>query len=953
MHDGAAPPSPAGPPAAALAAFRAEVAAVLPAARIVDDPLRRLAYGGDASFYRLVPQLVLQPDTEDQVAAIVTAAARHRVPVTFRAAGTSLSGQAITDSVLVQIGRAWAGLRIEDEGARISLGPAVIGGHANAALRPLGLRIGPDPASIDAAQIGGIAANNASGMCCGTAQNSYRTLAGLRVILADGARLDTADPASRSAFAQTHAPLLAGLAALRAEVLADPALAERIRRKFAIKNTCGYSLNALVDFDDPVDILAHLMIGSEGTLGFLARVTYRTVPDPAHKAATLAFFPDIRAACALVPALRAAAADAVELLDRAALASVEGRPGMPGDLAGLPAGATALLIEIRGLDPADLDRRLAPVRAALDAAATLQPAEFTTDGARIKQFWAVRKGTFPSVGAMRAAGTTVIIEDVAVPPERLADATEGLQRLFARHGYADAIVFGHALEGNLHFVLTPDFAAPGAIDRYAAFMDDLAGLIVGEHDGSLKAEHGTGRNMAPFVEMEWGTAAYALMRRIKALFDPAGILNPGVILTDDPTVHLRNIKPMPAAAPHVDKCIECGFCEPVCPSRGYTLTPRQRIVALREIRRLEETGEDPVQLGALRAAWPHQAVNSCAVDSLCALACPVGIDTGAAMKLERVRSRGRLARWVAARIGRNFGAVALGARWGMGAADLMHRLIGTQAMTAITHGARRLSGNRLPLWTPALPGAGGLARLPALREGRPRVVYFPSCASRAMGPARGDPDRRALSEPVVALLDRAGFDVVYPPHLGRLCCGQPFDSKGLLHEAARKGAELEAALWEASRQGRDPVVFDTSPCALRAMRGRERRIELWDLPDFLHARVLPKLTVTPQAAPVALHVTCSTIKRGAEAPLVALAAACAPQVVRPEGIACCGWSGERGFMLPELNANALADLPAAVPATVAEGVSSSRTCEIGLSLHGGRPYRHVAYLLERCSRPQG
>ena len=950
MHDGAAPP--ATHRSAPLAGFRAEVARTLPAARIVDDPLRRLAYGTDASLYRLIPQLVLQPDTEDQVAAILAAAARHAVPVTFRAAGTSLSGQAITDSVLVQIGRAWAGLRIEDDGARISLGPAVVGGHANAALRPLGVRIGPDPASIDAAQIGGIAANNASGMCCGTAQNSYRTLAGLRVILADGARLDTADPASRAAFADSHADLLAGLAALRAEVLADSALADRIRRKFAIKNTCGYSLNALVDFDDPIDILAHLMIGSEGTLGFMARVTYRTVPDPVHKAATLAFFPDIRSACALIPALRAAAADAVELLDRAALASVQNRPGMPSGLASLPPAATALLIEVKGTDPDDLSRRLAPVQAALDAATTLQPAEFTRDGAVIKQLWAVRKGTFPSVGAMRAAGTTVIIEDVAVPPDRLADATEELQRLFTRHGYADAIIFGHALEGNLHFVLTPDFAAPGAVDRYAAFMDDLAALIVGEHDGSLKAEHGTGRNMAPYVEMEWGAQAYALMRRIKALFDPDGILNPGVILTDDPQLHTRNIKPMPRAAPNVDACIECGFCEPVCPSRGYTLTPRQRIVAMREIKRLEGTGEDPARLAALQAAWPHQAVNSCAVDSLCALACPVGIDTGAAMKLERFRSRGPRAQAVAGWVGRNFGAVAGGMRWGLGAVDVVHRLLGSTLLSGLARGARWITGGRLPLWTPAMPGMGRLTRLPEPTGERPRVVYFPSCASRVMGPARHDPDRRPLSEPVVVLLHRAGFDVVYPDDLGGLCCGQPFDSKGFFQEATRKGDELARALRAASRDGADPVVFDTSPCALRAMRGHDAKLQLWDLPDFLHAHVLPNLTVTPQAAPVALHVPCATIKRKAEAPLTALTEACAPQVIRPDTIACCGWSGERGFTLPELNANALAGLPAALPEAVAEGVSSSRTCEIGLMLHGGRPYRHIAYLLERCTRAQ-
>ncbi len=950
MHDDASPDGIA--PAGDIDAFRADIAALLPIDRLVDDPLRRLAYGTDASFYRLIPQLVLKPDTEDQVAAILSAAARHRIPLTFRAAGTSLSGQAITDSVLVQIGRAWAGMKVEENGAGVDVGPAAIGGHVNAALKRHGRRFGPDPASIDSAHVGGIVANNAGGMVCGTTQTSYATVTSMRILLADGTLLDTADMASREAFSRSHKALLSELAAMRREVLANIPLAERIARKFSIKNTCGYSLNALIDFEDPINILTRLMVGSEGTLGFMSRIRFRTVADPALKSTALVFFPTMRAACEAAPVLKKTLVDTVELMDRSSLRSVEGRPGIPREIAELGDDAAALLIETRADDEATLASRRATIKAALSGVKTLGPITFSEDPERRQQLWAVRKGAFPSAGAMRAPGTSVIIEDIAVTIDQLPDATAGLRDLCNRHGYPQSIIWGHVLEGNVHFVITPDFSKHGEIERYDALMDDLTRLIVKTHDGSLKAEHGTGRNMAPFVEMEWGSEAFDLMRRIKLLLDPEGILNPDVLLTKDTRLHLRNIKPLPVAAPLIDKCIECGFCESVCPSAGYTLTPRQRIVGLREIRRLEATGEDSARLKSLKAAYPHQAIDSCAVDSLCATACPVGIDTGAMMKVLRIERRGRLARWVAARIGRNFATVAWVMRKGLGAADMLHRMIGTKTMSALARGVRRLSGNRLPFWTPAMPGAGGLARLPALRAGRPRVVYFPSCASRAMGPARADPDRRVLSEPVVALLDRAGFDVVYPPTPGRLCCGQPFESKGLMDEATHKASELEEALWQASRQGRDPVVFDTSPCAMRAMRGRERALELFDLPDFLQAYVLPYLTVKPQTAPVALHVTCSTIKRGAESPLATLAAACAPEVIRPTGIACCGWSGERGFMLPELNANALASLSGALPDNVAEGVSSSRTCEIGLSLHSDRPYRHIAYLLERCSRPQ-
>ena len=279
-----------------LPGFLADIRAVLPEAAIITDPLRTFAYGTDASLYRLTPQAVLRPRDEAEVAAILRAAAERHVPLTFRAAGTSLAGQAVTDSVLVQIAEGWRGWNISDGGQRITLGPAVVGGHANIPLKPYGRRLGPDPASIDTAQIGGIAANNASGMCCGVAQNTYHTADSMRVMLWDGTLLDTGDADSRAAFARSHASLIDGLSQLASEIRADQALAKRIARKFAIKNTCGYSLNALIDFDDPVDMLQHLMVGSEGTLGFISSITYRTVEDPSDKATALIAFAG-RAAC--------------------------------------------------------------------------------------------------------------------------------------------------------------------------------------------------------------------------------------------------------------------------------------------------------------------------------------------------------------------------------------------------------------------------------------------------------------------------------------------------------------------------------------------------------------------------------------------------------------------------------------------------------------------------------
>jgi D-lactate dehydrogenase len=918
---------------------------LLPAARVVTDPLRRLAYGTDASFYRLVPRAVAIVESEHEVRAVLEVCRSLGAPLTFRAAGTSLSGQAISDSVLVLLGEGFRHIDVRDGGATIRLGPAVIGAHANRALAPLGRKIGPDPASIDTAKIGGIAANNASGMCCGTRENSYHTLAGVRVVLADGAVLDTDDPASVAAFRASHAPLLQRLDHLAQRTRRDAALAARIRHKYRMKNTTGYGLNALVDFDDPVRILAHLLIGSEGTLGFLSAVTYRTVPDHANKAAALMLFDDLRTACTATTAMKATPVAAVELMDRAALASVESRPGMPAGLSALGPRAAALLVETRAEDMAGVARNIEAVLAALAGLPTAAPIRFTRDADEIAGLWKVRKGTFPSVGAVRATGTTVIIEDVAFPVERLADATIDLQALLHEHGYREAIIFGHALEGNLHFVFTQDFGSAAEVERYGRFMDAVAQLVVHRYDGALKAEHGTGRNMAPFVELEWGAAGLGLMREIKQLLDPQGLLNPGVILSDDAQAHVRHLKPLPAAHAIVDKCIECGFCEPLCPSAGLTLSPRQRITSWREIARRAAAGEPE---GELRSHYAYAGMDTCAACGLCATVCPVGIETGKLIKALRADQVGPTAASIGAGIGRSFGATTTAVRVGLKVADGLHATIGTKAMTGLTGGLRRASGDRIPRWTPFMPRAARWSAT-AGSSGPERVVYFPSCASRTMGPARGDDgdDLPAVTERV---LRRAGYDVVYPPQLDGHCCGQPFDSKGHAASANAKAEELEQALRAASEDGRLPIVFDTSPCAYRMKQALQDRLQVYDLTEFLHDHVLPRLKIRQAAAAVAVHPVCSVRKMGLEAKLEAVARACSADVTVPSDVTCCGWAGDRGFTFPELNAHALRHLPAALPDGCAAGYSSSRTCEIGLSEHAGVPYRSIVCLVDEASR---
>ncbi|MCO6060121.1 FAD-binding oxidoreductase [Pseudomonas sp. MOB-449] len=928
--------------------FLNTVERLIPRERRFDDPLSTLAFGTDASFYRLIPKLVIRVESEAEVIALLKAAHTELVPITFRAAGTSLSGQAISDSVLLVLGDNWNGRDIRQDGAQIRLQPGVIGAQANAWLAPFGRKIGPDPASINACKIGGIVANNASGMCCGTAQNSYHTLAGLRLMLADGTLLDTEDAASIAAFRQSHGPLLAELAELGRQTRANTELAAKIRHKYRLKNTTGLSLNALVDFDEPLDILSHLLVGSEGTLGFISAVTYDTVPDHPHKASALIVFPDVESCCKAVTLLKSQPVSAVELLDRRSLRSVESKPGMPEWVKGLSASACALLIESRAASQSLLHEQLAQIMASIAHFPLEQKVDFSEDPTVYNLLWKIRKDTFPAVGAVRQTGTTVIIEDVTFPIELLAEGVNRLLALFDKHGYDEAIIFGHALEGNLHFVFTQGFDSPDQVVRYEAFMQDVAQLVAVEFGGSLKAEHGTGRNMAPFVELEWGHDAYQLMWQIKRLLDPRGILNPDVILSEDRDIHLKNLKPLPAADEIVDKCIECGFCEPVCPSKGLTLSPRQRIVIWRDIQAKQRAGIDTTEL---ERAYQYQGIDTCAATGLCAQRCPVGINTGDLVRKLRAKSahHANSADWLAG----HFATALKGVRLTLRVANGARRVLGSPLLEKTSGALRQLSGNRLPQWTPALPQAVAPIHITLpTADNRPRVVYLAACVSRAMGPAAGDREQVPLIDKTRMLLEKAGYQVVFPKNLDSLCCGQPFASKGYAGQAEAKRRELVDALLTASRGGLDPIYCDTSPCTLRLVQdGLDARLQLFDPVRFIRSHLLERLEFTPQDKPVAVHVTCSTQHLGEAQGLIDIVKRCTNEVVVPEGIHCCGFAGDKGFTTPELNAHSLRSLKDAVQ-ICDEGISTSRTCEIGLSQHGGIDYHGLVYLVDRVTRPR-
>ncbi len=923
---------------------------VIPADRLIHDDLRLLAFGTDASFYRLLPKLVIKVHNEDEAVQVITHCHRLQIPLTVRAAGTSLSGQSVSDSVLMLlVPSKWRKFSVNSDQTVITAQPSVTGARMNLALSKYHKKIGPDPASINHASIGGIVANNAAGMASGIRWNSYHTITGLRMVLNDGTILDTRDKSSRHAFIEKKKDLIEKLKNLAVQVQQDAALSERITQKFSIKNTTGYSVNALIDFEDPIDILMHLMVGSEGTLGFISEISIKALDDPPLRATSLILFPDIASACNAIPILQTCHVATAELMDRAALKSVENDPAMPDYLKTLDDRVTALLVETRAHDETTIQKQVDEIKEKLSETTLVKPLGFTRDPKEIDGLWNVRKGLFPSVSAAREKGTTVIIEDIAVPQNHLAAALVTLQTLFKKYHYRDAIIWGHALDGNVHFIITQNFSTREATERYDAFMNEVVSMVLDQFHGSLKAEHGTGRNMAPFVEREWGTAVYRIMKEVKTILDPENIFNPGVMLNEDPQLHLKHLKPMPLAHELVDACIECGFCENSCVSRELTLSPRQRIAVYREIKHLERSGEEAHRLAQLRKDFDYYGNQTCATDGLCALSCPVGIDTGKLIKTLRQSEASGLAKQIAGVIAGNMNTITAVMRIGLNILSFKQKLFGDKAVSGILHTLRRISGNRLPRWSPYMPAGGRPVKPLRVDADNPlKVVYFSTCINRAMGSSKDYEEDVPVTEKTIALLKKAGYEIIIPKSVNKLCCGMAFSSKGLVEAAQRKQNELEAALLEATEGGTIPVLVDMSPCLYHMKETLDQRLDLYEPIEFTLKYLKDRLRFEPTDEPVVIFSVCSAKKMGLEEDFLTLAKMCSTNVIVNEAN-CCGFAGDRGFTYPELNAEGLKDLKQQIPANVKHGYSTSRTCEIGLTEHSGISYQNIFYLVDKVT----
>lgn len=913
------------------------------------EVIDRVAHASDASHYLYTPKAVIEARSAEHVAAIFRAGRQQNVPVPLRSGGTSLAGQASGDGYLVDVRKHFRDIEVLDEGKRVRIQPGATVRQVNARLGLRNRKLGPDPASESACTIGGVVANNSSGMACGTELNTYNTLESLTFVLPTGTVINTADPDADRQFQEQEPELVETLIRLQRRVRDNQESVDIIRRHFQLKNTMGYGLNSFLDFESPVKLFEHLLIGSEGTLAFIAEAVFRTVPISRLTTTTVAVFNDLTAATKSLPALLDTGAATLELMDSASIRVGQGFDKVPQAITGFDVDKqAALLIEYHADAQEELQEKESKGSQLLRELPLQSPAAFSADAATRTTAWNFRKGLYAQVAEARPSGTTALLEDIVVPVGDLADTCSSLQELFARYGYDDAVIFGHAKDGNIHFLLTDRFEGDDAIGRYNDFNEGMVDLVLSA-EGNLKAEHGTGRAMAPYVRRQYGDELYEVMQELKRACDPTNTMNPGVILDDDPDAHIKNIKLNPTVEEEVDRCVECGYCEPVCPSRDLTLTPRQRIVVRRARKRAEEAGDSQL-VAELDQAYEYMGIETCAVDSMCRTACPVGIDTGKFIKRLR-REEAQPAQqklWGAA--AKNWQVVSQGA----GVALTGAHLLPTELVKKVTDVGRSLIGaDNLPQYQPEL-GKGGksrgrLAGRVGDRYAQTTGIYLPACVNTMFGPQGGG---KGATDSFVALLERAGVALEVPQGIDKLCCGTPWSSKGMQagHDAMEQ--RVRDIVMDATDGARLPVIVDASSCTAGFKDMLESvGITVIDAISFTADTLLPQLEVKNPLASVTVHPTCSAFQLGMMDDVEKVARAAATEVHIPTEWNCCGYAGDRGMLHPELTAAATRAEAAQVKEIGAQyHASTNRTCELGLTRATGEDYHHILELLEQASR---
>ncbi len=784
------------------------------------DRLSRGLYSTDASVYQIVPAGVLLPRSEDEVVAAVRACGRFRVPLTARGGGTSQAGQCIGPGLVLDCSRHLNRvLEINAAAGWARVQPGCVLDDLNRALRPHGLHFPLDISTSDRATVGGMVANNSSGTRSVVHGKTIDHVLALRVVLSDGSVTDAGPVDDAELEARCARPGVEGEGYRTVRRLAELHAGEIARRyPTVLRRVGGYNLDRFVPPARPFN-LAHLLVGSEGTLAVTLEAKVRVEPLPRAKALLVVQFADLLDALAATPAALAHRPSAVEVMDRYVLDATRLNPEAwpPRDFLRGDPGAI-LIIEFYGAAPEEAARRVEGLEADLRARGLGEHYHRPADEAGQGRVWKLRRLALGlSMAEKGDAKAISFVEDTAVAPERLRDYIAELLALIERHG-TRAGVYAHASVGCLHVRPVVDLKTADGVRRFEGLAADVADLVL-KYGGALSGEHGDGLVRSPFQEKMYGPVLYQAFREVKRAFDPYNLLNPGKVVDAPPLA--SNLRYGPAyVTPEVptafdfgadggvvraaELCAGVGECRrtrggAMCPSYRATREEQHSTRGRANALRLALTGQ--ADLRGLTDPVLHEALDLCLECKACKSECPTNVDM-ARLKAEFLHACGRQRGFpLRARV---FGHVARLSRWGSRLAPLSNWLVRSAAARWLNEKLLGIDRRRLPPAFARRSFVRQFRALPPPTEGATRVLLFPDTFTNYHEPEVG------LA--AVELLRRAGCAVTLGPS-DLWCCGRPLISNGLLAEAAAHARQNVERLYPWAAEGGRVIACEPS-CVL-------------------------------------------------------------------------------------------------------------------------------------------
>jgi FAD/FMN-containing dehydrogenase/Fe-S oxidoreductase len=761
------------------------------------DNLTRQLYATDASVYQVEPAAVAFPRDARQTASVIQAAAGGGVALIPRGAGSGLAGGAIGDGLVLEFARFHRDIgELDLEKRTVRAGAGVVLDSLNAFLSPHGFCFGPDVASSSRATLGGMIAGNSSGARVSVYGCTADHVCSLEVALADG-RVQTLGSKPEPQLAR-----LVGAEAGEIETRMPPTL---------LKRWPGYGLDRYLRGANA----SHLLAGSEGTLAAILSAELKIVPLPKSKTMGLIFFASLAEAMQAAVELLDLRPAAIEHVDKILLDQTRGQPRFKAarDLLELDSRPCESLLMAEFYDDGDGGRLQALSDKRLGFRTLL-----LREAAPMAEVWNMRKAGLSLLTSRKgAAKPAAVIEDIAVPPRRLPEYVGGLGKILRERGL-EASFYGHAAAGLLHVRPVLDLRDAGDLKKFREVADEAAALAR-QFKGSLAAEHGVGIARTEYMEGQMGPRLLGLMRGIKAIFDPAGLFNPGKILPDGRwkiDTHLRQdpardlvlpFAPVLAFAArdgsfaaNLQQCNGCGGCRKETPTMCPTfaamgeeiMSTRGRANAIRAA--LESRGvSDP-----LRCAEMEEALGNCLSCKACATECPSNVNL-ALLRAELLHGRHQL-RGVSVRE-RLFSSVDFLGRMGCLAPGVANRLLQSPLLRRLMGKMWGIAPRRpLPPYAAERFDRWFARRGPVPGGARGRVILWDDTFVRYHEPRIG----RAA----VAVLEAAGFTVTL--EAGRKCCGRPAFSQGCLEEAATLGRHnLKVLTADGSS---DPILFLEPSC---------------------------------------------------------------------------------------------------------------------------------------------